>query len=258
MMIPSMRGSGGNLYFARPTATPQDILGANLVGFIDAEDNSRITNVSGAVSAYSDLISSSSYAQGTAASRPSITTNAITGRQIFRFDGVDDYLEFTGIPTGYPTGANAGETIFVGAQSLTVATSSTSRTIVIWGAAANTTNRQLRRQTTGARNVVVQRAGNGSTDLVSGDSPGDFFGNSFARGIVTATDIQSDLNAAIGATAACVSSTGSTRLRIGTNNSASPGGFFLGDLSALLVTNAVLTEAQLNAIAVWAGPRVWG
>lgn len=248
--------SAPHLWSARPTLTPQDILGSKLVGFVDAENNSKITAASGACSAYADIISASSFAQGTAAARPAITTNALTGRQVLRFDGTDDFLDFTGIPTGWPTGANAGEIIAIVTQSALPADTS-SRVIVQWGGTTSATSRSLRRGVSGGMNCVQSVVGTGAGSPVFNHTP-DFSGNHLARLIVDGTSTYVDQDGAVSAATACVPGTGTTRVRIGGTTAGTPIGFLQGDLSALLITNALLTTAEFNALAVWAGPRVWG
>lgn len=244
----------------RPTLTPQTILGSKLVGFIDAEDNSKITNVSNAVSAYADIISAASYAQSVAGSRPAITTNAVTGRQIFRFDGVNDCLEFTGIPTGLPTGATAGEIIAVISQEADASLDSGTRVIVGWGTTAATGIRVLRRTITAApvTNQLQLQVGDGSVAVSVTQRTPVLSGNHLVRGVIDGSVIYADVDGVDGASSACVPNTGTTRIRIGANTAGTASLFHQGDMSALLFTNAVLTAAEFNAIAVWAGPRIWG
>ncbi|MCW5737022.1 MAG: hypothetical protein KIS73_23050 [Enhydrobacter sp.] len=248
---------GPHLWVPRPTATFADILGSDLKFFVDAEDDSKTTAVSGAVSSYAEAISGASIGQSTAASRPAIVTGP-AGRQVWRFDGVDDCLEIAGIPSGVPTGANPFTAIFIGFQTLTVDASGTNRSIVTWGTSGLTGAASLRRATSAGQNIVQASVGNGTTQLVA-NSAGDFLGASFARIFADGTDIYGALNGLAGAATACVPGLGTTRLRVGANNSNTPGSLAQMDLSAILIVAAAgLSAATMNALHVAAGPRIFG
>ncbi|MCW5737992.1 MAG: hypothetical protein KIS73_27975 [Enhydrobacter sp.] len=257
-MLPGVGHNGGpHLWVPRPTQSFADILGADLKFFVDAEDDSKITAVSGAVSSYAEAISGVSIDQGTAASRPAIVTGP-AGRQVWRFDGVDDCLERGSIPPGVPTGAAPVTAIFIGFQTLSVASSGTNRSIVTWGTSGLTGATSLRRSTTGGSNVVQASVGNGTTQIVA-NSAGDFFGGCIARIIVDGANIYGSLNGAVGAASACVPGVGTARFRVGANTAAAPGANAQIDLSALLiVASAGLSAATMNALYVAAGQRILG
>lgn len=241
----------------RPTATPQEILGSKLVGFVDAEDSTKITNNAGAVEAYADIISAASYAQATAGFRPAIATNAITGRQIFRFDGADDRLEYTGIPTGIPTGANPGEIIAIVTQSALAADTS-ARAVVAWGGNSALTARRIDRAVSVGVNRCQAIVGNGAAGITIVDPSVDFSGNHLARCVIEATTSRLDVDGIAGTATAVVPSTSTSRFRIGASNNGTANQFWHGDMSVLLFTNAILTAEEFNALAVWGGPRIWG
>lgn len=161
------------------TATPQDILGAKLVAYVDAENNTQITQAGGFASAYADIINAASYAQATGASQPAVTTNAVTGRQVLRFDGTDDYLAIESIPTGVPTGANPCEMIAIVAQN-----GSAASTVAAYGTASNNGARRLGRP--GSGNAFNFFVGEGAS-IVTAAHPGNFVGNHIVRGVASGT-----------------------------------------------------------------------
>ncbi|MCW5737799.1 MAG: hypothetical protein KIS73_27005 [Enhydrobacter sp.] len=259
-MLPGIGHISGSFpapYLARPTATPQDILGATLVGLVDFEDNDQITESSGAISAYADPVNGASYAQASGVAQPVLAANAVTGRQVARFAGAQ-HLEIGSIPTGIPTAANPGEVIVICTQAAEYPADTTTKTVVAWGGTAATGNRRVLRATNAGGNGLQFGVGNGSSSILDVHPALDFFGNRLARGVVSGSAIYADLDGAISAGTACVPNTGTTRLRIGANTAASAGSFFVGDISALLFTNAVLSAVEFDALAVWAGSRIFG
>lgn len=80
--------------------------------WLDANDPSAITEVSGAASQINDKSGNNRHAaQSTAASRPAIAT--ASGKQVLRFDGVNDFLNINS--SFFPSGAQSGVSFIIAA-----------------------------------------------------------------------------------------------------------------------------------------------
>lgn len=232
------------------TWTPDQASGATLKGFIDFEDNTKITTASGAVSQIVDSVSAAAFVQATAGSRPALITSAGTGRQVASFDGVDDYLNIESIPTGWPTGANPVELVVVSSQTdSAVAT----RYALSYGGAATNSSYRLGRAATAGPAVARFQGGNGTTTFAADLS--DILGWHVVRGKATGTDIYVETDGVISPNTALVPAIGTTRARIGVvaNTLAS---FWKGEISAILVYAGALSQQDLNNLYIWSRIRM--
>jgi hypothetical protein len=230
-----------------PATTPQVILGSALVGFIDAENNSKITSSGGNLTSYADVISGAAYALGSGSAAIPIANDPVTGRQIFNFQGAS-FLDTSGIPAAIPTGADPGDIFCVGSLGVL----GTAATFVSYGGNNSNSRRTLR---VNAASNLLYEAGNGSASIAATSS----LGNTFLRGTADGTTCQVSRNEAeYGNVAAVVPSTSTVRVRIGASSANTAVSFLIGKISAILFTNRVCTAAELNSLAVWAGPRIWG
>lgn len=241
------------------TWVPTDI-GASLVGFMDAENNGTITQAGGLASAWADSVSAASFAQATGTKQPGVITSATTGRQVLSFDGTDDFMAIESIPTGWPTGANYVEIIVVGVQA-SAGTVSGVKWAVSWGSDTAATRLLLGRAgQTGSgsdKNAAQFRVGNGTTGVSTQRlAPPELVGARVVRGISNGTTIFAETDGVINSGTACVPSIGTTRARIGCDTSATPSNFWNGEISAILVANAALSQANLNNLYIWSRIRM--
>lgn len=91
--------------------TPASI--ANLAAWYRADALALANNA--AVSSWPDGSgTANTLSQATGGNQPLFKTNIVNGKPVVRFDGIDDWLEYSGAPGGF--GAQTGQTIFLVAQ----------------------------------------------------------------------------------------------------------------------------------------------
>lgn len=227
-------------------------LGAQLVGFLDAEDNTKITTVSGAVSAFTDSVSGGTITQATSSSRPLLQTSPLTGRQVVQADGVDDNLTGS-VPAAWPL-SGATEWIWIGTQEATAGDGVTRNAVAVGSGTAAVSQFLLRVST---NNVFRAQCGNGTTSTfaqVPSSSPAT--GRVILGGKWDGSTVYASVNGVFGPSAAIAQATNNTRLRLFANATSTPGGFWQGGMSAFLVINGNLAAQDWNNLQVWASKRL--
>lgn len=161
------------------------------------------------------------------------------GRPGVIFDGSDDELTLASVP--FPTGANACEIWALVDQTALVA-DTTDRRVFSYGGNANATSRQMRRVVATGVNRARIASGDGAVAADVTNSSVDLSGRHVMRGIVRAADIQIDVDGVASLTAPVTSATGTARTRIGANTADSAGGFWQGQIAAVLVTSTLSAD----------------
>lgn len=231
---------------------PASITSATPRGFVDFEDNTKITNTDGAVETIVDSISASSFTQGTAANRPLLITSADSGRQVASFNGTAQELTIASIPTNWPTGGNAGG-IFVACNQL--ATSGTLFAVSYGGLSTNN-NRSIIKATSGGLGAARGNAGATTETVPSLNTSVNFFGRHSVFFEIGATTIRCDVDGAAGPTVTTTPNTGTTRARIGSNSGTSPASFWLGEISAIVVWAGTLDATETGYLYLWGSSRL--
>jgi hypothetical protein len=211
---------------------PVTLLGASLAAWWDADNLSD-----GAVASWADKVGSLTVTEAT--NQPVRAASSLNGRAGVTFDGVNDILTVAST-TGLPTGATPGE-IWLVCQS--VGAASVGQIIIRYG---QTGRGQSRNPTSEARPI------SGGENLNAGiaydaTNPGPHI----VGGIFLATEMQGRYNGApFATTAASTLNTGTTRLRMGANDGASPASFYSGVIRHVLITT-LLTEQQRYGLEGW-------
>lgn len=255
MLMPFLSGNPGLYGGGAFTWTPADFSSVTLVGYYDAEDNTKITDVGGACSAWVDSANGANIvAQGTAASRPTIVTNATTERQVLQFDGTDDSLVLA--PCPYTTAAGNLSIMVVGIQDALPA-NTTTRYSVTTGA-STTNGLMLPRTVVSGNNRFSTITGNGAGGSnASGSAPGFMDGRFIGIGSWATTLQSAQLNGATAASANNAVMTGdTTRFRIGASAAVSPSGFWNGAISAILYVTGTLSATDNSNFTRWAAIRL--
>lgn len=233
--------------------TPAD-LGASLVGFVDFEDNDSLSVSGGVIDAVADTVSAASYTASTTA-RPSLITSPTTGRQVASFDGSANTLSLASVPTGWPTGANPVEIFVVGIQAA-LPEDTTQRIAVCWGGGAAANGTLVVRVVASSVNRARVQVGNGTTGITDTLTSATLSGGFVLDTISTGSAISIAQNGAVSAGAACTPAVGTTRSRIGAGQAAGAANFWHGEISAILVCDAVLSARNRSLVHKWALGRV--
>lgn len=223
--------------------TPQ-ALGASLLGFWDAERADLITRPGGAVSSWKDAVAGYDLAQAVGGAQPSYNATGFNSRPVVTFDGVDDFLNLESVP--FPTGANAAEIWVLGDQTALAADTGDRTAFTYGGAGATTRVANYRRVVSGA-NRAAGAVGNGVTGIFPTNASIDFSGLHVARLVSDGANTRIDADGVAGGALAVVPSVAATRTRMGSSTTLTPGNFWQGGISAVLVTGP-LSAAQSTAL----------
>lgn len=218
--------------FRTPPSTwkPSD-LGADLLGYWDAEVFASLTLAGSLVNAWADQVGGYSLAQTIGSLKPIYSATSLNGRPGVTFDGTDDYLLSALLPASFPVGAGACEMWGLTSQDFAAAQTG-NQTIITYGDLGNLNTRTLRRGPSGGVNRAITFATNQALDTVV-----DFSGIHVARGIVGATTVGISVDGNTTTSVAAVPATGSPgavalgAIVTGTNR------FWKGPMNAVLVTN---------------------
>lgn len=225
----------------------------SLVAWWDAENAASLTTAGGGVSAWTDLVSGLTLAQGTSAARPTYNATGFNGRPVLTLDGVDDCLEASGVGA-LPSGTTPGEFWTLVDQTALPADTG-SRCVLSWGGAGAGTARSPRRSVSAGVNLFRTVAGDGSSTISADQASVDFSGRHVARSLFAASAIASEVDGSAGAPVACALNTSATtRTRFGAGAAAAAGTFWQGGVNtiavfadALSASDAARLYAYLNA-----------
>lgn len=228
--------------------TPASISSATPRGFIDFEDNSKITTATG-ISQIVDSISASAFVQATADAQPLLITSATTGRQVASFDGTDDNLAIASIPTNWPTGSTAGGFAVVA----NCPSSASTLTLFAYGGSSASSHRGVQRLADLGFRALV---GDGASKTADNGAVLPSSGRHIVTVPISATQFSCNVDGSIGALTSSVPATGTSRARIGCGASTSAASFFAGEISAVVVWSGTLNDLETQYLYLWAGTRL--
>lgn len=228
-------------------------LGSSLLAWWDAEVSSSLTTSGGNVVTWADLVGGYAPTQAVGGSRPAYSASGFNGRPVVTFDGVDDELTLTGVPSGIPTGATPCEMWGLVDQTA-LAADTTGRYVVCYGNGITTGARSLQRVVVSGQNRPRIGAGDGVA-APNSTLAADLSGRKLIRGIANGTDIVVEMDGTRSTPTASVPATATSRLRIGAGASTSAANFFQGGMSALIIT-APLSDAQAANLKTFLSRRL--
>lgn len=222
-------------------ATPQQVLGSDLLGQVDWADVSTLTISNGRTSAIVDPIKSLTYSQAVSTARP-----LYDARGFAVFDGNDD--ELTAPDNPYGTGSTPVEFIAVVRQDRL--TANTTFYSFFSAGTTNNTSRRISRLVQSGSSRFRASQGEGEAAVHATEDTVDFSGVHIVRGIFGATQIRAQIDAAISAATNTSPDTGAARSRIGASANATANNFAECSIAAILMTNSLTTE-KWDALQPW-------
>lgn len=240
---------------------PHRLTRSKLLAWWDAEQAATITQSGGVVSSWRDAINGYTVTASSTL-QPAYNATGFNGRPVLTFDGTDDCMVLSGVPSGIPTGAAPCEIWGVVDQTADAVSDTGVRVIAGWGSSATgTANRYAARVSTndgsdGRVNSGRASAGNGTAVVNSTIGPTlDFSGRKVIRTVFDGATIYAEVDGVLSAAAACVPATATTRLRIGGTFSTTATLLWKGGINSVLVlgllsdTDAGLLTDYLRARA---------
>ncbi len=260
LYLPTLAGAAAYVPRGKePTWTPADFASVTLVGYYDAEDNSKLTDVAGKCSAWVDSANALNILlQAVGASQPAIVaSHALTGRQVLQFDGTDDQMTLA--PCPYATMGNLS-ILVVGVQDALPA-DTTTRYLVSTGQSV-TNGLMCQRVVGSSQNRARTATGNGAGGTNNGNSvtPTVLMDNRFIFvGTWASTTQVCMLNGAGPSASNAATMFGdTTRFRLGASAAGTPAGFLSGAISAVIYVTGVISAQDLNNFHIWAARRLGG
>lgn len=230
---------------------PQTFLGSSLIAIWDAEASGSITENGNLVGSWRDTKGGLTPTQAISGSKPVYSATAFNGRPGLIVDGVDDYLELTGVG-GLPIGAAPCE-IWALVDQTSDSTITTARNVIAWGNDTNT-SRRLRKTVASGVNRAQAVVGTSGAASIPANLAVDFTGRKLVRLIITGTTVAVQVDDNLTASVSAVPVTGSLNLRIGAQEGSGPTGYWQGVINAILVTQ-LLDTAKAAALQAWANAR---
>jgi len=218
----------------------QDILGSSLLGLWDAERIDKITLSGGTVVAWTDVVGNYSLGQGVGAARPAYSATSFNGRPGVTFDASDDCLTMASMP--FPSGA-VGSEIWALADQTALPADLATRTLMGCGGGVAATSRRCTRISTGGVNRAQAIVGDGVGGVFPNNTMVDLSGRHVMRAVFGPTATRMEVNGTAGAPLSAVPATGTARVTMGASEVSTPGAFWGGVISAVLITQP-LSEAQ--------------
>jgi len=210
--------------------TPAQIAGTALVAAWDAENVASLSLAVSAVAAWTDSKGGAIATQDIIDSRPTWSATSFNGRPGIAFDGVDDFLNMTGVGS-LPVGTAPSE-IWALVSQTSPASEISVRTAFGYGG-ASTSGRLAGRTVASGVNRATASATVAATKGVV-----DFTGIHVIRAIFTNSAVSVTLDGEpFQASGASAINTTSVRIRIGANTSATAGGFWLSLINSIFVIN---------------------
>jgi len=230
-------------------ATPQTIMGANLVGWWTADRG--VTDAGGgAVSSWVDRIGGYDLTQASAGARPTWSAASFNGRPGVSFDGGDDHLGLESVPPTFPTGSASSEVWVVCSQDLSAATA-TNRCAFGYGTDGGPF-RLLNRSTSSGTNRAFIHAQNSFPSNLNID----FSGRHYVRGIFVNGGINCHVDGLAGAVGTPTLATSTTRVRMGSNLANTPSGFFGGVIHEVFILDTQPSAGQITSLNEYCAAKI--
>lgn len=223
-------------------------LGAKCLGWMNIDDAGSLDIVSGNVENWRDQVGTRTFTEAT--NRPAYSaTGGPGGTPCIIVDGTES-LTLSSVP--YPTGTSAARVYAVCSQD-DVATDTTQRRLFQYGDNTGASSRGIGRRVNSGVNRY--RTGSGTSEVVV--NPVDFSGWHWTMGRWDGSgNTGAGVNGVEATPAAVAVNSGTTRTRIGANAGSSPGEFWLGKVSHIVVTTDDLTTAEEIALEGWLASKV--
>lgn len=220
-------------------------LGADLLGFWDAENFASITQAAGLVSSWVDS-TANAYAvvQATDANKPTYAAAGFNGRPALTFDGAATFLRMASTP--FPLLALGSEIWGLASQNIPDANAATATLASYGAAAALIGNRRIARAVTAAVSKASCSAGTPMVDA----GPVDYVGNHLVRFSVAPTQSILSVDGIANAPILNVPATTAANVTIGASGVAIPTQFWNGATNAIIVTNP-LTDANAALLTAY-------
>lgn len=217
--------------FRTPAWQPSD-LGADLLGFWDAEVVASVTLAGSLVTTWTDQVGGYAATQATASFKPVYSATSLNGRPGVAFDGTDDFLRTAAIPASFPVGAVGSEIWGLASQDFP-GTQAGNQVLSSYGDTSNLNARTIRR-------INVANVNRGAVAVTAGaatDTVTDLSGIHVLRGEILPASVSISVDGGAKTTAAFVPATAAAggvvlgALTTGSNR------FWKGPFNAVLVTN---------------------
>jgi hypothetical protein len=230
-------------------------LGSSLIAWFDADRSDSITQSSGLVSAWNDLITGFSLVQTSAAQKPIYSATGYNGRPGVTFDGTDDILLSANFPASYPTSADPCWMWAVVDQQRAAASPNTG-TIFQYGDPGLTANtRRISREQSGAENRFACMIGTGAGTSTSINPSVVFLGRHYVLGKASGTTAQAIIDETSVAATAAIPATTFAAGEAAIGGAVNGGNFLLGTVSTVIMT-LPLSAANEAAMQLYLSRRV--
>ncbi len=228
-------------------------LGAALLAWWDAEEQSSFTLAGGLVSAWRDRVGGASATQGTTAAKPAWSAAGFNGRPCVTFDAVDDELLATR-PASFPSGSGAGWMWALVIQDALPADTAT-RTILGFGGTTTATRRMLTRFVSAGANYAGARVGDGSSFGDAVGTGGTFDGRRIVVAKIGAATTTLAVDGIPGTSGGSVVPATGTTGSVSLGSSGTGGNFFNGRVNSVLVTAPLAAGDEARLLAYLAGRK---
>lgn len=206
-------------------------LGADLLGYWDAENTPTLTLSGSNVSSWADAVNGYVVSQALSSLKPIYSATSFNGRPGLAFDGTDDYLTIASSP--FPLGTHALE-MWSLVSSTTIGSVVATKIIASHAGSSAADALRLRRIGTGTTSQGGSSTGTSSTSINAMNTTTDFVGRHVLRGAfgLTQTKAYVDNDAAVTISAVPFENAGP--FVIGATNTGTA--VFPGIMNAVLVT----------------------
>lgn len=232
-LVPAIVGPAG------PQSWNPFLLGSVLIAWWDSSQGVSLSGSN--VTAWADRKGGYSAVQGTGASQPLWSATSFNGAPGITFDGSDDELTLASVP--FATSANTSE-IYAVCQQDGLAADTGTRHVFSYGGTAGASRRALVRRVASGVNRGASEVGDGASGIVTTITGVDFSTRHLVGAIITGTTTSTFVDSSANTDTSTIPATGTTRTRIGSNNSNTAGNFWNGKIRDIVVTSALTTEQR--------------
>jgi hypothetical protein len=226
--------------------------GTALVGYLTAKSGVSVT--SGLATAIMDSVSGASLSQATTANQPAYSTTSFNGFPGLTFDGVNDNLQISSVPTGWPVGANDGIIMSI-VRNDALASNAAVRQIFAYGSSGTGRgSREIGRFVVSG--VNVGRATNATQAITSsGDTMSGYhlltgrFSTPSSGFLKIGLDVDDPTDAS--QTSAGTMATTTTRTRLGSNADSTAAFYWSGAWGAAVVLSGYVSVRTLDKAQAW-------
>jgi hypothetical protein len=223
------------------------LLGPDRLAHWDSEEAGSITRSGAAVTGLRELVGGTTYAPGTAATRPNYSATAFNGRPGIVPDGVDDYLAASEIRG--PSGASACEMWALASQDILGSVAGYTQIVGYGSNTTVNTSRCLGRIAVSSVNRARVVVGTGAAAGADNVTTVDLSGIHVLRGVFGATSTSFSVDGGTPVVVAAVPATAAQRTVLFAAQGLTTG-WWSGAMSAVLITNPLSTEKAATLLAL--------